>query len=77
VVRIDLPHGPVELDRVVVERPRDVAAASAGRSSAARDLSIVLTRALAELGTVALRRAELRTLLEVAETAGLRDTLML
>jgi hypothetical protein len=49
---------------------------AAERSSAARDLSIVLTRALAEPGAVALRRAELQTLLAVAETAGLRDTLM-
>ncbi len=47
----------------------------AGRSSAARDLSLLLDRALERSVTVALRRAEGQTLLEVAEAAGLRDQL--
>jgi hypothetical protein len=58
VVRLDLPTGALELDAHVVERLRDAAAEMAGRSSAARDLSLVLDRALTAGGGVALRRAE-------------------
>ena len=73
VLRLDLPTGTLELDDRVAERLRDAAAAMAGRSSAARDLSIVLDRALSTGRAVALRRAEHQTLREVAETAGISD----
>jgi hypothetical protein len=73
VVRFDLPSGTLELNQNVVERLRDVAAGMAGHSSAARDLSLILGRALARSGGVALRRAELQTLMEVADAAGLAE----
>jgi hypothetical protein len=73
VVRLDLPTGALELDEHVVERLRDAAAEMAGRSSAARDLSLVLDRALTAGGGVALRRAEVQTLMEVAKAAGLAE----
>jgi hypothetical protein len=73
VVRLDLPDRLLELDEHVVERLRDASAEMAGRSSAARDLSLLLDRALAKGGGVALRRAEVQTLVEVADAAGLSD----
>jgi hypothetical protein len=73
VVRLDLPSGALELHENIVEQLRDAAAEMAGPSSAARDLSLILGRALATSGGVALRRAELQTLIEVAEVAGLTE----
>jgi hypothetical protein len=73
VVRLDLPTRALELDAHVLERLRDAAAEMAGRSSAARDLSLVLDRALTTGGGVALRRAEVQTLMEVANAAGLAE----
>lgn len=79
-MRLSLPSGVLELDEQVIERLRDTAARMAGRSSAARDLSLVLDRALGGGGGggVALRRGEVQTLIEVADVAGvseLRDRL--
>jgi hypothetical protein len=71
MVHLDLPRQPLDLARDVVERLRDAAAAMAGRSSAARDLGLLLERALEGGRQVALRRGETKTLLEVARAAGL------
>lgn len=73
MVGLVLPSGPFELEQAVVKRLRDTAAAMAGHSSAARDLSLVLERALVQGGGVALRRAEVQTLIEVADAAGLSE----
>jgi hypothetical protein len=76
----DPGHGPVILDvggrRVSVGpeeaiRLRDTAAASAGRSSAARDLSLLLDRGLHRPQVLALRRAEAQTLAQLASRIGL------
>src|SRR5690242_11831125 len=57
---------------------RDAAAGMAGRSSAARDLSLLLDRALEGARRVALRRAEVQTswtLRKASRLAELRDRL--
>jgi hypothetical protein len=72
VVSLILPTGALQLDENIVEQLRDTAAAMAGRSSAARDLSLVLDRAI-NGGYVALRRAELQTLVDVVDAAGLSE----
>jgi hypothetical protein len=69
VVRLDRPTGALEIDERVVERLRDAAAEMAGRSSATRDFSLVLERALTAGRVVALRRAEVQTLVEVCRPA--------
>jgi hypothetical protein len=73
VISLDLPGGRTELRREDVSVLRDAAAAQAGRSSAARDLSLLLDRALERGSSVALRRAELQTLIEVAHDVALDD----
>jgi hypothetical protein len=70
-VSFSLPGGSVELSRDQVEHLRDAAAARAGRSSAARDLSLVLVRALHQATPVALRRAEVDLLSRIAHETGL------
>jgi hypothetical protein len=50
---------------------RDAAAACAGRSSAARDLSLLLDRGLHRRRVLALRRAEAQTLAQLASRVGL------
>ena len=76
----DPGHGPVILDvggrRVALDpeeaiRIRDAAAACAGRSSAARDLSLLLDRGLRRHQVLALRRAEAQTLARLASGVGL------
>jgi hypothetical protein len=62
--RVDLASG----DAV---RLRDAAAACAGRSSAARDLSLLLDRGLHRQQVLALRRAEAQTLAQLASRVGL------
>ncbi len=75
-------RGPIILDvagrRVELTRPealllRDAAASQAGRSSRARDLSLLLERALAGSHVLALSRGELRTLAQLAEAADRGD----
>jgi hypothetical protein len=73
MVHLDVPNGALELDKNVVERLRDAAAEKAGHSSSARDLSLVLARALRGRRVVALRRAEVQTLMDVADAAGLSE----
>jgi hypothetical protein len=72
-VIFDLPSGQVSLEAREVELLRDAAAAQAGSSTAARDLSLLLDRALSEPRPVALRRAEVQTLIEIASSAGLTE----
>jgi hypothetical protein len=73
VIFLDLPGGRTGLRREDVGVLRDAAAAQAGRSLAARDLSLLLDRALEQGSSVALRRAELQTLIEVARAVALDD----
>lgn len=62
--RIDLaPDEAIQL--------RDTAAACAGRSSTARDLSLLLDKALGRPRVIALHRAEAHTLARLARQAGL------
>ena len=70
-VIFDLPSGQVSLEAHEVELLRDAAAARAGSSIAARDLSLLLDRALHDYRTVAFRRAELHSLVEIAASANL------
>jgi hypothetical protein len=72
-VVFDLASGRVSLDADQVGQLRDAAAAQAGRSSAARDLSLLLDRALRDAKPVALRRAELQTLIQIATDAHLDE----
>ena len=72
-VIFDLPSGQVSLEAHEVELLRDAAAAQAGSSVAARDLSLLLERALHDPRTVALRRAELQTLIEIAASVDLAE----
>jgi hypothetical protein len=76
----DPRHGPVILDvggrRVDLDpheaiQLREAAAACAGRSSAARDLSLLLDRGLHGPQVLALRRAEAQTLAQLASRIGL------
>ena len=62
MVKIDLNGELVHLDDAVAAAARDAAAADAARSSARRDLSLILDRALESGTTIALRRAEMREL---------------
>jgi hypothetical protein len=73
VISFDLPGGRTGLRREDVSVLRDAAAAQAGRSLAARDLSLLLDRALEAGSSVVLRRAELQTLIEVAHDVALDD----
>jgi hypothetical protein len=72
-VFIDLPNGQVSLEAQEVAWLRDAADAEAGRSVAARDLGQLLTRALNDPSPLALRRAELRSLIQIATNANLAD----
>jgi hypothetical protein len=73
VIAFDLPGGRTGLQPEDVRVLRDAAAARAGRSLAARDLSLLLDRALERGSSVALRRAEVQTLIEVAREAALDE----
>ena len=70
-VVFDLATGPVSLSAGEVARLRDAAASRAGHSSAARDLSLLLQLALERVRPVALRRAEVETLVGIAVDADL------
>ena len=52
---------------------QEAASLEAGRSSVARDLSLLLERALAGTNTLALRRSEAHTLCQLAEGLDLRE----
>jgi hypothetical protein len=70
-VVLDIAGRRVDLDAGEIVRLRDAAAACAGRSSAARDLSLLLDRALQRHQVLALRRAEAHTLVQLARQIGL------
>jgi hypothetical protein len=70
-VVLDIAGRRLELESVEAVRLRDAAAARAGRSLAARDLSLLLDRALYRRRVLALRRAEAQTLQQVARDIGL------
>jgi hypothetical protein len=76
-VIFDLPSGQVSLEAIEVELLRDVAAAKAGSSIAARDLSLLLNRALSAPRPVAFRRTEVQTLTEIATDADLIEVVRL
>src|SRR5437773_7315984 len=68
----------VKLDVIgEAEELRAAAAAEAGRSSARRDLSLLLDRGLRTRTTVALSRAEARELAELLRSGGFRTDLAL
>jgi hypothetical protein len=70
-VILDVGGRRIDLDPDEVSRLRDAAAARAGRSSAARDLSLLLDRGLHRPQVLALRRAEAQTLAQLASRVGL------
>lgn len=70
-VLLDVGGHRVDLDPIQAARLRDAAAACAGRSSAARDLSLLLDRGLRRHQVLALRRAEAHTLAQLASRVGL------
>ena len=72
-VIFDLPSGQVSLEASEVELLRNAVADKAGSSIAARDLSLLLDRALNEPRPVAFRRAELQTLIEIAASVDLAE----
>ena len=67
----------VTLSQREAEELRAAAAAEAGRSSARRDLSLLLERGLRTQCTVALNRAEARELAELLRSGGFRAELVL
>jgi hypothetical protein len=70
-VVLDVGGRRVDLDPGEAVQLRDAAAACAGRSSAARDLSFLLDRGLNRHQVIALRRAEAQTLAQLASRVGL------
>jgi hypothetical protein len=70
-VVLDVDGRRVDLDPGEAMQLRDAAAACAGRSSAARDLSLLLDRGLHRRQVLALRRAEAQTLAQLASRVGL------
>jgi hypothetical protein len=77
VVELDVIGKLVTLSEREAEELRAAAAADAGRSSARRDLSVLLDRGLRTRTTVALSRAEARELAELLTTGGFRTDLAL
>lgn len=70
---LDLAGRRVELDRTEALRLRAAAAAQAGSSSVARDLSVLLARAVTHGQVLALRRGEAHTLSRLAFGLGLDE----
>ncbi len=68
---------PVTLSDREAEELQNAAAADAGRSSARRDLSLLLERGLRTKRTVALNRAEARELAELLTTGEFSSNLTL
>jgi hypothetical protein len=77
VVELDVIGKLVTLSEREAEELRAAAAAEAGRSSARRDLSVLLDRGLRTRTTVALSRAEARELAELLKSGGFRTDLAL
>ncbi|HEY5100708.1 MAG TPA: hypothetical protein VII54_11695 [Gaiellaceae bacterium] len=70
---LDVSGRRVEVSCADADRLKEAASREAGRSSVARDLSLLLNRALAGGGTLALRHGEVRTLTRMAESLGMSD----
>ena len=70
VVQLDVIGTLVTLSERDPEELRAAAAADAGRTSARRDLALLLERALPTRTTIALSRAEARELAVLATTSG-------
>jgi hypothetical protein len=82
MIELDIHGSVVAVSPSAVAQLRNLAAARAGLSSAQRDLSLLLDRALGAHTTVVLQRGEARALLELVETepadpeiAALADTI--
>ena len=75
--RLALPYGEVEFEPDEVALLRDAAAALAGQSPLARDLSLLLDRSLNQPGPVALRRPELKLLVQLTSASELHAILEL
>jgi hypothetical protein len=69
LIELDILGRTVRVPISAVERLRDLAVGRAGRSSSARDLSLVLDRACHSRTKVALQRGEVRVLLELLQAA--------
>jgi hypothetical protein len=67
VIELDICGTAITASSSLVARLRDLAAARAGFSSAQRDLSLLLDRALRTGAIVALQRGEARALLELVD----------
>lgn len=67
-IEIDILGQTVTVSPTAVAKLRDLAAAEVGRSNSARDLSLVLDRALRTGAMVALHRGEARALLDLLHT---------
>lgn len=67
VIEIHILGQAVHVSPAAVAELRDRAAAEAGRSNSARDLSLILDRALRTGATVALQRGEARALLTLLD----------
>lgn len=65
MIAIDISGQRVGVSRDAAARLRDSAAAEAGHSNSARDLSLILDRALHTGATVALHRGEARALVKL------------
>src|SRR5207244_6291611 len=77
LVKLDVIGKLVTLSEREAEELRAAAAAEAGRSSARRDLSLLLDRGLRTRTTIALSRAEARELAELLRSGGVRADLAL
>jgi hypothetical protein len=77
VVKLDVIGKLVTLSEREARELRAAAAAEAGRSSARRDLSLLLDRGLRTQSTVVLNRAEARELAELRTSGGFRADLAL
>lgn len=65
MIQLDILGRPVTAAEQTVACVRDLAAAQAGRSASARDLSLVLDRVLKTGARIALRRGEARALVDL------------
>jgi hypothetical protein len=77
LVTLDVIGQPVTLSEREAEELRHAAAADAGRSTARRDLSVLLDRGLRAKTTVVLNRAEARELAELLTADGFSTNLAL
>jgi hypothetical protein len=82
MIELDIQGRVIAVSPSAITRLRNLAAARAGGSSAQRDLSLLLDRALGAHTTVVLQRGEARALLELVNTeradpeiAALADTM--